>query len=104
MNNAIRFGVCGRILCFFFFIAARKGTIYCCYNNLFDKISVPIVYEEGEMDFKYDISTTVIDINCPYGENLDLPCKNIYSVMIPSYLSKKHTRIPEESTTLESRP
>ena len=37
------------------------------------------------MDSTCDISTTVIDINCSYGENLDLPCKNILSVMtVPS--------------------
>ena len=39
------------------------------------------------MDFNCDISTTVIDIDCSYGENLDLPCKNIFPVMIVSSLS-----------------
>ena len=42
------------------------------------------------MDFNYDVSTMVIDINCSISENLDLPCKNIFLVMIPSYLSKTH--------------
>ena len=46
-----------------------------------------------ETDSNCDISTTVIDINCSYGENLDLPCKNILSVMTVPSLSVKAKKI-----------
>ena len=56
------------------------------------------------MDFNYDILTMVIDTNISNGENLDLPCKNIFLVMTAFYLSKKPSGMPEEYTTLETRP
>ena len=37
------------------------------------------------MDFNCDISTTVIDTNISIGENLDLPCKNIFLAITALY-------------------
>ena len=51
-------------------------------------VTIFVVSEEEETGLRYDISTTVIDMNCSIGENLDLPCKNIFPLMIASYLSK----------------
>ena len=47
-----------------------------------------IVQEGEKTEFHYDISTTVIDTNVSIGENLDLPCKNIFSVTTPIFLLK----------------
>ena len=55
------------------------------------------------MGLHYDISTLVIDINCTISENLDLPCKNIFLLVIAILTFKKPTGMPEKSTPLETQ-
>ena len=56
------------------------------------------------MDFNYDILATVIDMNFPTGENLDLPCKNIFSVMAAFIFQKTHRNARRiYYTTVETR-
>ena len=55
------------------------------------------------MGLHYDILTMIIDIHCSINENSDSHFKIIFLVKVDFCLSK-NTRMPEESTTLETQP